>query len=164
MELWWNWVYPYGRWNKVICTYKLFQGEWMWKAQTGACSPFWCTLIVFTRANGQCFISPIIVHQAKEYSEHLHFIILLKWTAHHTPYGYMDRYECIKAMTQFSNVCGAYPFNNNITFFCGHDSHFDDCAIIHMEHRNIQPFILKAGDSVNNQPNDNGLNSKLKSL
>ena len=21
--------------NKVICTYKLFQGEWMWKVQTG---------------------------------------------------------------------------------------------------------------------------------
>ena len=33
-----------------------------------------------------------------------------------------------------------------------------------MEHQNIQPFILKSGDSVNDYPNDNGPNSKLKSL
>ena len=28
----------------------------------------------------------------------------------------------------------------------------------------IQPFILKSGDSINNQPNDNGPDAKLKSL
>ena len=33
-----------------------------------------------------------------------------------------------------------------------------------MENQNIQPFILKAGDSVNDQPNDNVLNAKMKSL
>ena len=25
---------PNGRWIKVICIYKLFQGEWMWRVQT----------------------------------------------------------------------------------------------------------------------------------
>ena len=33
-----------------------------------------------------------------------------------------------------------------------------------MDHQNIQPFILKAGDSGNDQPNDNGQNFKLKSI
>ena len=33
-----------------------------------------------------------------------------------------------------------------------------------MQSKNIQPFILKVSDSINNQPNDNGPNSKLKSL
>ena len=33
-----------------------------------------------------------------------------------------------------------------------------------MQIKNIQPFILKASDSINDQPNDNGPNSKLKAL
>ena len=33
-----------------------------------------------------------------------------------------------------------------------------------MQSKNIQPFILKVGDSINDQPNDNGLNSTLKDL
>ena len=30
--------------------------------------------------------------------------------------------------------------------------------------KNIQPFVLKSGDSNNDQPNDNDPNSKLKSI
>ena len=67
-------------------------------------------------------------------------------------------------MTQFSNVCGASPVKNQIIFFDGHDSHFDDRTLIHMKFRNIQPFILKAGDLINDQSNYNGTNFKLKSL
>ena len=33
-----------------------------------------------------------------------------------------------------------------------------------MQSKNIQPFILKAGYSINDQPNDNGPNSTLKAL
>ena len=33
-----------------------------------------------------------------------------------------------------------------------------------MEHQNIQPFILKTGNYVNDQPNGNGPNYKLKHL
>ena len=33
-----------------------------------------------------------------------------------------------------------------------------------MKSKNSQPFILKAGDSINDQPNDNGPNSTLKAL
>ena len=39
---------PNGKWLKVVCTYKYFQGEITWKAQTGERAPFWCTLLVFT--------------------------------------------------------------------------------------------------------------------
>ena len=76
--------YPNGRWRKIICTYKLFQGEQMWKVQTGEWAPFWCTLLVFTRADGQYFMPPIIVQQAKEYSQYSHYNIPLDWIAHHT--------------------------------------------------------------------------------
>ena len=39
---------PNGRWNKVICTYKFFQGKLMLNVKTGEQTPFWCTLLVFT--------------------------------------------------------------------------------------------------------------------
>ena len=67
-------------------------------------------------------------------------------------------------MSQLSNVCGASPVNNQIIFFDGRDTHFDDCTLIHMEHRNIQPFILKLGNYVKYQPNDNRPDAKLKYL
>ena len=73
----------------------------------------------------------------------------------------MDRDGWRKAMTQFSNICGASPVNNQILFVDGHDSHFGDRALTQMQSKNIQPFILKAGDSINNQPNDNGPNSTM---
>ena len=76
----------------------------------------------------------------------------------------MYRYGWLKAMTQFSNICGASPVINQILFFGGNDSHFDDRSLKQMQSKNIQSFILKAGDSINNQPNDNGPNSKLKAL
>ena len=76
----------------------------------------------------------------------------------------MDRDGWLKSMTQFSNICSASPVNNQILFFDVHDSHFDNRALTQMQSKNIQPFILKAGDYINDQPNDNGPNSKLKDL
>ena len=55
---------PNGNWTKVVCTYKWCPREEMWKAQTGERAPFWVTLLLFTRADGQCFIPPIVIHQA----------------------------------------------------------------------------------------------------
>ena len=67
-------------------------------------------------------------------------------------------------MTQLSNRCGASPVNNKIIFIDGNDSHFNYRALPQMQGGGIQPFILKAGDSINNQTNDNGPDSKLKAL
>ena len=67
-------------------------------------------------------------------------------------------------MTQFSNVCGASPVNNQILFFDGHDNHFGDGALRQMMCKNIQPFVLKSNDSINDHSNDNEPNAKLKSL
>ena len=67
-------------------------------------------------------------------------------------------------MTQFSKVCGAYPVNNQILFFDGSDSHFDDGALRKIMWKNIQPFVMKACNSINNYPNYNSPNSKLNSI
>ena len=64
-------------------------------------------------------------------------------------------------MTQISNICGASPVNNQIIIFDGHERDFDDLTLIHTEHQNIQPFVLKSGDSINDQTNYIGSNEKL---
>ena len=127
----------------------------MSKVKTGERASFWCTLLVFTQAGGKCFMPPVVVHQAKEYSQDLHHNIPLDWAVHHTPSGYMDRDGWLKEMTQLSNIFGAYPVNNQILFLDGNNSHFDDRALTQMKIKNIQHFILKAGDSIKYQPNDN---------
>ena len=74
----------------------------------------------------------------------------------------MDRYRWLKAMTKFSNIFGADPVNNKILLFDRKKIHFNDGALRQIMCKNIQPFVLKAGDSINNQPNDNVPNAKLK--
>ena len=133
---------PNGKWHKVVCTYKFFRREIMWKVKTGEHAPFWFTLLVFTRAYGQCFMPPSVVHQAKEYSQDLHHNIPFDWTVHHTPSGYMDRDGWIKAMNQLSNIYGASPVNNQILFLYGHNSHFDDHALTQMQTKKY-PALLE---------------------
>ena len=76
----------------------------------------------------------------------------------------MGIYMWLKFMTQLSNVCGTSPVNNQILFFDGKYSHFNNGALTQMMCKNIQHFFLKSGDSINDQPNDNVPNAKLMSL
>ena len=51
-------LYPNVSWLRVVFTYKFFTGKSIWKYQTGERSPFWCNVLIFTRADGQCFMTP----------------------------------------------------------------------------------------------------------
>ena len=68
----------------------------------------------------------------------------------------------MKAMSLFSRNCGYSKINPQVLLFDVHDSHFDDRATHILRSHHISPFILKAGDFTNYQPNDNGPNLKLK--
>ena len=74
----------------------------------------------------------------------------------------MNRNGCIKAMSLFSRTCGSSKLNPRLLSFDGHGSHFNDRSKNLLRSHHISPFILKAGDSTNDQPNDNGANLKLK--
>ena len=104
----------------------------------------------------------MIVHQAENYTQDLHLNPPSDWLVHNTPSGYMDRYVWIKATSIFSRTCGASKLNSQVLFFDGHNSHFDKRATHLLRSHHISSFILKAGDSDNDQPNDNGPNLKLK--
>ena len=68
----------------------------------------------------------------------------------------------MKAMSLFSRTCVYGKMNPQVLFFDGHYSHFNDRATHILQSHHISTFILKAGDSTNDQPNDNGTNLKLK--
>ena len=74
----------------------------------------------------------------------------------------MDIDGWIKSMTQFSDVCGTSPINDQIIFFDGHDIHFNGRSLMNMEHQNIQPLVMKEGDFGKDHTNDNGPNYNLK--
>ena len=67
----------------------------------------WCAI---PHANHNFATSQVVLPRAPLYNT------LLDWEAHNTPSGYMDRDSQIKAMNQFSNICGTSPVNNQIIF------------------------------------------------
>ena len=86
------------------------------------------------------------------------------WVVHHTPSGCMNRDGWMKVMINIKTVCGTNKLNIQVLFYDDHVRHFDGRAIHIIRSNHIKPFILKAGDSGNYQPNDNGHNLKLKGL
>ena len=89
----------------------------MRKVKTGERAPFWCTLIVFTRADGQCFMPPLVVHQAKYYPQDIHHNIPFDWTVHHTQiYLTADKVaQCRKMDTNRRETEGAKNITANKT-------------------------------------------------
>ena len=125
-------------------------------------APFYCNSLIFTRADDQCFITHLIVNQAENYTQDIHWNLPSDWLVHNTPSGYMDRYGWMKAMSLFSRTCGDRKLNTHVLFFDGHYIHSDDKATHIIWSQHISPFILKDGDSTNYQTNDNEPNLKLK--
>ena len=75
----------------------------------------------------------------------------------------MDRNGWFKIINMFSKLSGAHAGNIQILFYDVHDSHWDSDILYLMSENFIQPYVLKVGDSENDQPQDNGSNAKLKS-
>ena len=137
-------------------------GKRIWKSQTGERAPFWCTDMIFARDDFQCFMLPVIFHQAENYTHYLHWNLPSDWLFHNILSGYMGRYGWMKVLSLSNRTCGASKLNPQVLFFDVHKNHFDDRATHLLRSHHISPFILKAVNSTSNQPNDNGPNLKLK--
>ena len=120
---------PNGKWHCIVCTYKWCPTEKVWKTQTGERAPFWCTILFFTHADGQCFIAPTIVHQAAKFTADLLYGIPDNWVIHATPSGYMDHHGWYKMIDNFTKLSRASKGNPQFLFFDGHDSHWDADAL-----------------------------------
>ena len=118
--------------------------------------PYWLesTTMVHSAAHsdGQCFISPVVVHQITHYTQDLHHNIPCDWVIHNSPSGYMDHDGWHKSMSHFKFMCCSSPLNHKVLFYGVDDSHFGDRELDIIHIHNIQFFIFKAGDYVNDHP------------
>ena len=153
---------PNGNWNRVVCTRIWCELDQIWRTVEGEHAPFWVTLLFYTRADGQCFVPPTIVHQACEWTADLGIGVPDNWVVHSTPSGYMDRDGFIKTCDNFARLSGSSATNHQFSFFDGHDSHWAPEALDLLAKQNVSSFFLKSGDSVRDQPNDNGPNCSLR--
>ena len=68
----------------------------------------------------------------------------------------MDRDGWYKTIKNFSNLTSPSVHNPQFNFFDGHDSNWNANVFDETKDNHIHACLLKAGDSENNQPNDNG--------
>ena len=61
----------------------------------------------------------------------------------------------------FRTSLGATSWNHQVVFFGYHDPYYESNSFDIMSSKFILPFVLKSGDSENDQPNKNGPNASL---
>ena len=96
---------PNGKCNKMVCTYKFFTGDRLWRTQTGKRAPFWRTMIIFTRADVQCLLPPVVVQKSTKYTQYLYYNITCDRAIHNFPSVYMNRDGWHKYMSHFASMC-----------------------------------------------------------
>lgn len=133
----------------------------------GEKSPYWASILFASRADGQLHIPPTVVHQgASTTTLPLSFAknLMDDGVIHASPSGYMDQDGFRKFAVHFVAFSGAKPGNFQYLYLDGHESHWDSEALAYLLNNSVRPMFLKSNDSINDQPNDNGMNSRLRSV
>ena len=150
-------------WNKVICTYKLFQGEkcWRWKLERDHHSGARYLYLPEMIGNASCHLSfytkPRSTPKISTSTSHWNGKSITKNMGIWIDTGDLNHWH--------NSTTYVAPHLSTIRyFFNGHGIHLDDRALGQMKCRNIQIFVLKGGNSTNYQTNDNGSNTKLDPL
>ena len=79
--------------GKIVCTYKFFTGDRIWKSQTSELSLLWFTDLIFIHYNGQCS-PPTPSAGALEHQLQPRYTLQRthRLGIHNMPSGYMDHY------------------------------------------------------------------------
>jgi hypothetical protein len=149
---------------------------------TGEKAPFWVTVFFMTRADGTVVIPPCIIHMGVCPGEDLSGIVdynlssfgpdlesdkyipsdFLYWQ---NPAGYNDQAGFMQICKHFVQFAPRRSNDTPLFFFMdAHESHLNPDALQYLKDNNVFAFFLRANNSDVDQPNDNGPNSKLKSL
>jgi hypothetical protein len=108
---------------------------------------------------------PTIVHQGgTDTSFPAHFANGLPpdWGVHATQSGYMDKAGFRIVADHFVRDFEPTKENPHFWYIDGHDSHWDLKTIKWLQGQHVYVLFLKANDSINDQPNDNGPNASLR--
>ena len=76
----------------------------------------------------------------------------------------MDQDGCHKSIAHFPYLCCSSILNPQVLLYDGRDIHFDYREFNILGRHHIQYLILKAYDSVNNQPTNNSPNTNLNNF
>ena len=115
-------------------------------------------------ADGHAFIPPCIVHKGSKFTEGHTIYLPDNWIIHLTESGYMDRDGYFKVITMFAKFSGATETNPQFLYQDAHDSHWDPDALSFAAANHVYVFFLKAQNSEEDQPLDNGPNCLLKRM
>ena len=141
-------------------------GERPFGTQTGEHNEFWVTVCFGSRADGEMSMPPVVVHQGGSETEMpANFSLYLdaSFGIHATPSGYMNRVGFRAVAEQFVKFAEPRADRPQYLFIDGHDSHFDYEALCFLIENHVRVFFLKSNDSINDQPQDNGMNKCLRS-
>ena len=133
---------PNGKFSKIVYTNKWGKTRKVWRTQDGEKAPFWCSFLFFTRADGQCFVPPTVIHQAVNLTMEHSMNLPGNWTTHCTPSGYMDRDGWLKSVKTFTKYARATEGEPLFLFFDGHDSHWDAGALDWLSAHHVELFFL----------------------
>ena len=92
---------------------------------------------------GQCFIPLVLMHQSNHYTQVLHYNIPSDWVSHNLLLVYIDSYRWHKSIAHFSSIHFSNIINTQVIFYDGHDSHFDDRAVITKENLYATTVVLE---------------------
>ena len=107
---------------------------------------------------------PVMVYQITPYTQDIYYNIPKDWLVHNLPPIYMDWYGFLKAMAHSSSTYGSSPIITHVILYYVHRSHFWHQVLNILKCNHIQAVILISGESIHNQPNNNGPNLMLKSF
>jgi len=138
-------------------------------------APFWVSVILTACANGD-LLAPIIIHKGgSEGSMPGNFVMNLpnEYRVTATKSGYSDHDSFKIAGSVISKYLSDKIVGNDdglssqrngssILYLDGHDSHFDLETHQYFLQENVYCRFLKANDSINDQPLDNGINSVIR--
>ena len=138
--------------NKIVYTRKFFKANQVWKIVQGERAPFSCMLLLFTCANGQCFIPSVVIHQRCYFTSDLLLYLPDYWLVLSTPSGYIYWDGWLQPCRMFVKLSGACPTKIQALFFNRYNVHWDATALDYLSNNNVRDFFFKSNDSENDQP------------
>lgn len=147
-----------GKWVPVLAFKEVAR---VFRTQTGEHAAFWFTVFYWTRADGQVYIPPYVVHQGEEMSAFFAMHLPEDWGVHCTASGYMDQVGWIKVCKHFLRYCGrpAGSMRPLFTYIDGAEGHWATEGLRLLLEQHVYVRFLRSHASEDDQPNDNGPNA-----
>lgn len=167
----WNWdeigFDPNGRCSKL---YTLGYDNHLrrYRETTGDKPPFLATLLYATNADGDIAVHPTLVHQSMSKDDTMPGNLVWglgdDFLLCSSNSGYIDEEAFYHSASQLVKDTKVNDSNPIYLFQDGFYAHFDVDAIDVLHEHNIHTTFLCSNNSIQDQPQDNGPNAKLKSL